>query len=70
VDLPSATVSTELVVTACQTILAAGSGETYVVEATGDVTFRAGQSVEIGDGFAVQVAGAFRIHIDPNLQSP
>ena len=70
VDLPSATVSTELVVTACETILAAGSGETYVIEATGDVTFRAGQSVEIGDGLAVQVGGAFLVRIEPNLQSP
>jgi len=45
--------------------LTAGNG--FVVEANGDVTFRAGEKVVLQDGFSVAAGGRFKIEIDSTL---
>ncbi|AHE98501.1 serine protease [Thioalkalivibrio paradoxus ARh 1] len=51
---------------ACRTITA---GPAFVVTATGDATFRAGQRISLRPGFAVRAGGRFRAEIEPGLAS-
>lgn len=49
---------------ACETITA----ERFTVGSTGDVTFRAGSKIVLGDGFRVESDGSFVAEIDPTIQ--
>lgn len=64
-DLGAQTVTTTTTFQACLTITA-GAG--FVVASSGDVTFRAGQRIALGDGFSVQSGGHFSAGVDPVLQ--
>ena len=48
---------------ACETLTA---GDLTIVSSTGDVTFQAGRSIVLGDGFAVLSGGSFRAVIEPS----
>jgi len=50
---------------ACHSIFAADG---FAVDVTGVVTFRAGSSITLGNGFAVQQGGTFTATIDPTLE--
>lgn len=63
-DLGAPGVDTCQVYEACDTITA---GDGFQVEATGDVTFRAGRRIVLGDGFSVASGGSFRAVVDPAL---
>ncbi len=58
------TISTTEVYEACLTITA---GTHFIIAAPGDVTFRAGISVGLTDGFVVESGAKFKIEIDPSL---
>ncbi len=62
-NLAGATVDTTLT---CQAGEDLGAGDDFSVVAGGNLTFRAGQAVELRNGFDVQ-AGTFTIEIDPSL---
>ena len=49
---------------ACATITA---GPAFTVQPTGDLTFRAGSTIVLEDGFSVGSGGSFTAEIDPNL---
>ncbi len=51
---------------ACRTLTA---GPAFVVTASGDATFLAGQRITLRPGFAVRAGGRFRARIDPSLAS-
>jgi hypothetical protein len=63
-DVPQQTVSTTEAFEACDTVSATSGFE---VTATGDVTFRAGRRVVLGDGFSVASGGSFRAVVDSTL---
>ncbi len=52
---------------ACTSITA---GNDFVVASSGDVTFRAGQSVSLDDGFSVAAGATFTVAIDPTVSAP
>jgi len=43
------------------------AGDNFVLVSPGDLTFRAGQRVDLEDGFEVQ-GGSFEAEIDPTLE--
>ena len=63
-DLDDSVIGTCQVYEACATVTA---GNGFQVDATGDVTFRAGQKIVLGDGFSVAGGGTFRAVVDPAL---
>lgn len=63
-NVPQQTVSTTESFQACDTVSATSGFE---VTASGDVTFRAGRRVILGDGFSVAAGGSFRAMVDPVL---
>jgi PKD repeat protein len=48
----------------CSTVTAESG---FVVTATGDVTFRAGRRIVLGNGFSVEDGGRFKAVIDPSI---
>ncbi len=65
-NLSNITVSTSLVCEA-GTVIRTGTA-VAVASPAGDMTFRAGQSVELRDGFDVEANASFTAEIDPGLQ--
>ncbi|HSF20295.1 MAG TPA: Ser-Thr-rich GPI-anchored membrane family protein [Vicinamibacteria bacterium] len=63
-DLMGQVINTTEVYEACQTITA---GPSFTVVSPGNVTFRAGTSVILENGFAVMSGAALTIEIDPSL---
>ncbi|MDX1747723.1 MAG: Calx-beta domain-containing protein, partial [Halobacteriales archaeon] len=62
--LSGESISTTEVYEACHSI----SADTFSVKDTGDVTFRAGSTIVLEDGFAVQSGGSFVAEIDPTIE--
>ncbi len=58
-DLTGVTVSTAEMYEACDTLTA----DTFTIESTGDVSFRAGDRIELGNGFFVASGGKFAAEI-------
>lgn len=63
-NVPQQSVSTTKTYEACDTVSATDGFE---VTATGDVTFRAGNRIVLGDGFSVASGGSFRAVVDSTL---
>jgi serine protease AprX len=59
------TINTTQAFVACNTI---STGDDFVVDASGDVTFRAGTSIALGNGFSVASMAKFEAIIDPSLK--
>lgn len=63
-NVPQQTVSTTESFEACDTV---SGTDGFEVIATGDVTFRAGRQIVLGDGFSVASGGSFRAVVDFTL---
>jgi hypothetical protein len=65
-NLANATVSGAVT---CQAGTVIRAGSAFVVAApSGDLTFQAGEAIELKSGFKVQTGAAFTAEIDPGLQ--
>lgn len=64
-DLAGQTVDTVAIFEACDTLTAADG---FRVSAPGEVTFRAGNRIVLGDGFSVDAGAHFTALIDPSLR--
>ncbi len=62
--LDQQTINTTETFAACNTI---STGDAFAVDSSGDVSFRAGKSIALGNGFSVANGARFEAIIDPSL---
>jgi hypothetical protein len=65
-DLKLANRAVDTTVT-CEAGTVLSAGTSFVVVSPGDLTFRAGQRIDLEDGFEVQ-SGTFEAEVDPSLE--
>ena len=63
-SLDNRTVSTTVT---CEAGTVLTAGDNFIVISPGNLTFRAGQRIDLEDGFEVQ-SGSFKAEIDPSLE--